>query len=1049
MIDRVLEFSLKNRFFVVLLAIGVLCGGVYAFSRLPIDAFPDVSPVLVQIITETPGLAPEEVEKLVTYPVEVAMNGLPGVAQTKSLSAFGISQVSVYFNDDVDIYFARQLTLERLQEAKEQIPPGLGEPTLGPITTGLGQIYLYVVEAPGRDLIEVRSLQDWTVKYGLRTVPGVTEVLSVGGGVKQYQVRVDPRALRQYRVTISQVRDALLANNRNVGGGFVVRGAEEYLIRGIGLAETLNDLGSVIVASNAGTPVYVRNVATLAFGPEVKRGAATMNGRGEVVIGVVLKRIYENTSQVIDRVKAKVAEINRTFPTGVRIKAYYDQSDLVKRAVGTVRDALLEGAVLVVIILFLFLGNVRSSLIVTAMLPLSLLLAVILMGYFGFSANLMSLGGLAIGIGMMVDGGVVMVENIYRHMSEPAQAHSSGSHASGEAGAASNQGSDAGHLRALVLRSAREVGRPITFAIAIIIIVFLPLITLQGVEGKMFRPMAFAVIFAMVGSLIFSLTVIPVLCSFFLKSGREDDTWMMKAVKKPYLPALRWSLVNRNKIVTAAVIALAISLAFVPLLGSEFIPILEEGSIMVRVTLPPSAGLDETVRTGLVLEKMIKSFPEVADVVTRAGRAEAGGDPDPVNASEVIITLKPESEWKTGRSKADLVSAMDEKLSEYPGVVLGFTQPIANRVDELLSGVRAQLAITLFGDDLAQLVAIGSKLQSVVSHVPGASDIQTEQVAGQPQLQVKIDRAAIARYGLNVDDVQNLIGTAFGGEEVGQVFEGIRRFDINLRLDEPFRQDAQALGALIIPSKGGGAGVPLSEVADIRTVTGPKQINHDNGQRRIVVSLNVRGRDMGSFVAEAQDRVDREVKLLPGYSIAWGGQFENQQRAMKRLSIIVPITIALIYLLLFSSFGSLRQAALIILNVPFALIGGILGLAISRQYLSVPASVGFIALFGVAVLNGVVLVSYINSLRAGGMALSDAVYDGTVSRLRPVLMTATVAILGLLPLLFSHGAGSEVQRPLAAVVVGGLLTSTALTLLLLPTLYKWFEERSAGAEALE
>ncbi|MEO7684784.1 MAG: CusA/CzcA family heavy metal efflux RND transporter [Gemmatimonadaceae bacterium] len=1043
MIDRLLEFSLKNRFLVLLFAIGVLAGGVYSFAQLPIDAFPDVSPVLVQVITETPGLAPEEVEKLVTYPVEVAMNGLPGVAQTKSLSAFGISQVSVYFNDNVDIYFARQLTLEKLQEAKEQIPAGLGEPTLGPITTGLGQVYLYVVDAPGRDPIEVRSLQDWTIKYGLRTVPGVTEVLSVGGGVKQYQVRIDPGALRQYGVTIAQVRDALVTNNRNVGGGFVVRGAEEYLVRGIGLAETLDDLGSVIVGTNAGTPVYVRNVATVAFGPEVNRGGATMNGRGEVVIGVVLKRIYENTSQVIERVKAKVAEINRTLPSGVRIRAYYDQSELVSRAVATVRDALLEGAILVVVILFLFLGNVRSSLIVTAMLPLSLLLAVILMRYFGFSANLMSLGGLAIGIGMMVDGGVVMVENIYRHMSEPP-----GPGLPAETGSGASSEPEGPRLTNLVLRSAKEVGRPITFAIAIIILVFLPLITLQGVEGKMFRPMAFAVIFAMIGSLIFSLTVIPVLCSYFLKGGSEDDTWIMRLIKKPYLPALRWSLINRKKTIAAAVAALAISLAFVPFLGSEFIPVLEEGSIMARVTLPPSAGLDETVRVGLLLEKMIKSFPEVADVVSRAGRAEAGGDPDPVNSSEVIITLNPESEWKTGRSKGELVSAMEEKLGEYPGVALSFTQPIANRVDELLSGVKAQLAITLFGDDLAQLVAISSKLQNAVSAVPGASDVQTEQVAGQPQLQVRIDRAAISRYGLNVDDVQNLIGTAFGGEQAGQVFEGIKRFDVNVRLDQSYRSDARGLGALVVPGKEGRAGVPLSEIADIRTVTGPKQISHDDGQRRIVVSLNVRGRDMGGFVAEAQKLIAREVKLPTGYSIAWGGQFENQQRAMRRLSIIVPITIGLIYLLLFSSFSSFKQAALIILNVPFALIGGILGLAISRQYLSVPASVGFIALFGVAVLNGVVMVSYINSLRADGKSVGDAVYEGTVLRLRPVMMTAMVAILGLVPLLFSHGAGSEVQRPLAAVVVGGLLSSTALTLLLLPTLYQWVEERNPSRKPM-
>lgn len=1031
MIDRILAFSLKNRLLVALFAIGIVGAGGLALTKLPIDAFPDVSPVLVQVITVTPGLAPEEVEKLVTYPVEVSMNGIPGVAQTKSLSTFGLSQVSVYFKDDVDIYFARQLVLEKLQAAKELIPQGIGEPALGPITTGLGQVYQYVVrDSTGkRDKTELRTLQDWIVKYNLRTVPGVADVISIGGEVKQYQVQVDPRALRQYGVTLDELRKALGANNRNVGGGFIVRGPEEYLIRGIGLAESLDDLENVIVLQRGGSPVYVRNVATVAFGPEVRRGAVTMNGKGEVVTGIVLKRIYENTSQVIGAVKAKVAEINRALPPGVSVVPYYDQSELVSRAVGTVKDALIEGAVLIVITLFLFLGNVRSSLIVTALLPLSLLLAFMLMQYAGLSANLMSLGGLAIGIGMMVDGGVVMVENVYRHLSE------------------AGHGSDATFHEStphIILRSAKEVGRPIVFAIAIIILVFLPLFTLEGVEGKMFKPMAFAISFAMLGSLIFSLTVIPVLCSFFLKGGGEANTWIMRQAKKPYLPALRWSLRNRTRTLVGAVIALLLSLALVPFLGTEFVPVLEEGSIMFRPTLAPSAGLDETVRTTDKLERLLlANFPEVKNVVSQSGRADAGGDPDPVNSSMVLVTLKPQGEWTTGRTKVELVEAMEHELGKYPGIALSFTQPIAMRVDELISGVRAQLAITLFGDDLDQLVRAGDQIQDVVATVPGAVDLQTEQVTGQPQLQIKVDRSAISRYGLNVDDVLESVQTAIGGEEAGRVYEGVRRFDVSLRLQEPYRRDLEEIAGLIIPDpEHGGASVPLSEVADIQVVTGPKQINHDNGQRRIVVQLNVRGRDLGGFVADAQRAIATQVKLPPGYFVTWGGQFENQQRAMKRLMIIVPITIGLIFLLLFSSFGSLKQAALIILNVPFALIGGILGLFISRQYLSVPASVGFIALFGVAVLNGVVLVSYINSLRQEGKSVHDAVYEGTVLRLRPVLMTATVAILGLLPLLFSSGAGSEVQRPLAAVVVGGLLTSTALTLLLLPTLYGWFE----GAE---
>jgi cobalt-zinc-cadmium resistance protein CzcA len=1026
MIDRILEAALKYRLLVVILALVVLGGGAWSLTRLSIDAFPDVSPVMVQVITEAPGLAPEEVEKLVTYPVEVAMKGLPGVEQVKSISAFGISQVSIYFRDDVDIYFARQLTLEKMQEAKEQIPPGLGEPALGPITTGLGQVFQYVVEGEGKDLTELRTIEDWIVKYNLRSVPGVADVISFGGQVKQYQVQVDPRSLQQYGVTLEDVKKALGANNLNVGGGYLVHGAEEYLIRGIGLAESLEDLGNVIVTERQGTPVYVRNVAKVAFGPEVRRGAVTMNGKDEVVTGIVLKRIYENTSQVIEAVKAKVAELNKSLPDGVKIVPYYDQSELVERAVSTVRDALVEGAILIVVVLFLFLGNVRSALIVTAMLPLSLLLAFMLMQAFGMSANLMSLGGLSIGIGMMVDGGVVMVENIYRHLAE---AQHAGKGESGRSGR--------------ILWAAKEVGRPIVFAIAIIVLVFLPLFTLQGVEGKMFRPMAFAISFAMVGSLIFSLTVIPVLCSFFLKAKGEEDSWVMRVVKRPYVPMLRWSLTNRKKMLVAALLALGGALALVPFLGTEFVPQLEEGSILYRVTLAPSAGLDESLKLSTRFESLAREFPEVADVISRVGRAEAGGDPEPVNNIEAIVTLKPESAWRKGWKKADLVQAMEEKFSVIPGVALNFSQPIQNRVDELLSGVKAELAIELYGDDLDKLVSTADQIQRVVGSIPGAADVQTEQVTGQPQVQIHVDRGAIARLGLNADDVLEAIETAVGGENVGQVFEGIRRFDVNLRLQAPFRKDVASLGNLLVATPDGQTRVPLSQLASIQVVTGPKQINHQDGQRRIVIQLNVRGRDMGGFVAEAQQKIAQRVKLPAGYFLKWGGQFENQQRAMGRLAVIVPITIVLIFFLLFSSFNSLKQAALIILNVPFALIGGILGLAISRQYLSVPASVGFIALFGVAVLNGVVLVSYINSLRAEGKPLAKAIYDGTLLRLRPVLMTATVAILGLLPLLFSTGAGSEVQRPLAAVVVGGLLTSTLLTLLLLPTLYGWFEREPA------
>ncbi|GMR12180.1 MAG: CusA/CzcA family heavy metal efflux RND transporter [Gemmatimonadota bacterium] len=1031
MIDRTIEFSLKNRLMISVMALLVVGMGIRSLRQLPIDAFPDVTPVLVQIFTESPGLAPEEVEQLVTYPVEVAMNGLPGIQQVRSISMFGLSAVNVYFADDVDIYFARQLVLERVQTAREDIPEGFGEPELGPITTGLGQVYQYTVEGEGLTNMELRTIQDWIVRFNVRTVPGVTEVLSFGGEVRQYQVRVDPGLLLQYGVTLGEVMDAVRANNRNVGGSYIVRNAEEYLVRGIGLAGDLEAIRDIIVETRGdGTPIYITNVAEVELGPEIRRGAVTKDGQGEVVTGIVLKLIGENTSDVIRRVKEKVAAVNEILPDGVRVVPFYDQADLVERAVETVTDALLEGGILIVIVLFLFLGNVRSSLIVAATLPLSLLLAFILMDYLGMSANLMSLGGLAIGIGMMVDGGVVMVENIYRHLSEA-------EHEQGTEG-----GSGFREARAhRVLRAALEVGRPITFAIVIIIVVFLPLFTLEGVEGKLFKPMAFTVSFAMVGSLIFSLTVIPVLSSFFLRGGSEKDTWIMRLIRGPYERALDWAMDNRGQMTGGAVLLLVGSLVLFPFLGTEFVPALEEGSVLLRVTFAPSTGLDEAATAANRMERMVLSSfgDEVETLVSKIGRAEVGGDPEPVNNVEMYMGLRPQSEWRYA-SKTELVEAIEQTLSGYPGVLLNFSQPIATRVDELLSGVRAQLAIKLFGDDLDILKEKADEIARVVQGIEGAADVQAEQVSGQPQLQIEVDRHVIARYGLNVDDVLELVEVAVGGEEAGQVFEGQRRFSIFVRLGEAFRDDPASISDILLTTPS-GAQIPLGQLADIREIIGPKQISREANQRRIVVQANVRGRDMGGFVAEAQAAVDVQVDLPTGYIVEWGGQFENQRRAMRRLSIIIPITVALIFLLLFFSFNSLRMASLIILNVPFGLIGGIVGLWVSRQYLSVPASVGFIALFGVAVLNGVVMVSYIVDIRRReGSTAEAAARKGAQLRLRPVLMTALVASLGLTPLLFSSGAGSEVQRPLAVVVVGGLVTSTILTLVLLPSFYVLFDK---------
>ena len=1027
MIRRIVDWALGQRLLVIVGTLGVLGGGYAAMRRLPVDAFPDVSPVLVQVTTESPALAPQEVEALVTNPVEVAMNGLPGVTRVQSISAFGLSQVNVYFRDDVDIYFARQLVFERVQSARSAIPAGLGEPALGPITTGLGQVYQYLVTGKGISTDSLRTLQDWIVKYRLRTVAGVTDVLSFGGNVKQFQVRLDPGKLIQYRVTLSQVVEALERNNSNAGGSYIVVGAEEYIVRGIGLVRTLEDIGNVIAAENGATPIYVRNLGTVAFGSEIRRGAVSVNGEGERVAGIVLKRIYENTSAVIASVRTEVAAINRSLPEGIRVVPFYDQADLVERAIATVRNALLEGGVLIVLVLLLFLGNIRSAVIVTTMLPVSVLLAFILMYASGLSANLMSLGGLAIGIGMLVDGGVVMVENIYRHLWE-------------------ERGSETPRV-VVIRRAAHEVARPIVFAIAIIILVFVPLFTLEGVEGKLFKPMALTITFAMLGSLVLSLTLVPVLCAVGLKIGADEETRLVHWIKTRYEPLLRWALANGRRVVVTAVVALVGSLALVPMLGTEFVPTLEEGSILYRATLAPSAGLDEAIRVSAQLERIAKEFPEVVDVVSKIGRAEIGGDPEPVNNVEATVTLLPPESWANGRTKAHLVDEMRVRMADIPGVDLNFSQTIATRVDELLSGVRAQLAIKVFGDNPDSLSRVASDVEGIVQRMRGAKDVQSEQVLGQPQLLVHIDRTAVARLGLNVEDVQNVIRTAIGGAEAGQVFEGQRRFDITVRYAEPFRATAQDIARAQVATPE-GARVPLSQVATIEETVGPKQISREANQRRIVIQANVEGRDLGGFVAEAQREVQRTVRLPAGYFITWGGQFENQRRAMARLAIIVPVTIALIFLLLFGSFNSVRQAGLIVLNVPFALIGGIVGLFVTGQYLSVPASVGFIALFGVAVLNGVVLVTYINQVRAEGVPLAEAVVRGTLLRLRPVLMTALVASVGLVPLLLASGAGSEIQRPLATVVVGGLITSTLLTLFVLPLLYVVFERKHGAPEEL-
>ncbi len=1022
MIDTIIQASLRQRFLILLFGALVIAYGLWSIARLNVDAFPDVTNIQVQINTSAPGLAAVEVEQLITFPIENVMNGLPDITEVRSISKAGLSLVSVVFEDTVDIYFARQLVLERLQVARERIPPGMGDPEMGPITTGLGQIYRYVLSGEGMNSMELRTINDWLVKVQLRTVPGVADVLSFGGNVRQYQVQVDPDRLLKFGLTLDDVTAAIEANNTNAGGWYLEGAQEQLVIRGTGLIrggrEGLTDIENIVLKTIDGTAVYVRDVATVEYGAEIRQGAVTLNGDGEVVMGNVLLLKGANTKRVIEAVQVKVASLQKALPQGVKIVPVYDQSDLVDKAVSTVTTALAEAAVLIVIVLFLFLWDFRSALIVVCTIPLSMLIAVIMMRWFGLSANLQSLGGLAIGIGMMVDGSIVMVENIVRHLSE-------GDHRREP-------------LVHRVLRAAQEVGQPIFFAVLIIIVVFLPLFTLQGVEGKLFSPMAFTVAFAMLGSLVVALTIVPVLCAaIFRKTMREHDHFLIRWLKSGYRPLLRFALARRMTVVAFAVLTLLASLAMVPFLGTEFVPELDEGTMSIRVTMNPSISLDQSIEIGNKLEQKLLEYPEVTYVFSAIGRAEIGGDPEPISNNELVVGLKPQTEWTTADNRGELIEIFQEDLSEYPGILLNFSQPIATRVDELLSGVRAQLAIKLFGEELEILQEKGQEIEAVVKSISGASDVQMEQISGEAQLVVTADREALARYGLNVAQVMDLVSTAIGGEAVSQVIEGQRRFDVYVRIAETFRDSPQAIGNLWI-SNGEGLRVPLSQVADIRIVQGPPTVSRENAQRRVVVQANVRGRDMGGFVEEAQQSLARNVELPPGYYITWGGQFENQQRAQQTLMVVVPLCLAMIFLLLYISFNSIRNALLIILNVPLALIGGIFALAISGQYLSVPSSIGFIALFGVAVLNGVVMVSYFNKLVLEGMPVVEAVAEGSMLRLRPVLMTATVASLGLIPLLLATGIGSEVQRPLATVVVGGLVSSTLLTLLVLPALYTWF-----------
>lgn len=1024
MINGLIRFAVSQRLLVLLLVAIMTGAGLYSLVNLPIDAVPDVTNVQVQVLTAAPSLAPLEIERQITFPVEVAMSGLPDLVEIRSVSKFGLSAVTVVFDDSIDTYFARQLVLERLSQAREQIPENIGAPEMGPISTGLGEIYQYQLKAApgsGYDATSLRTIQDWNVRRQLLGVPGVTEVNSFGGFEKQFQVRADPAKLQSYGLSLRDVLEAVARNNANVGGAYIEHGSEQYLLRGIGLAESADDIANIIVKTGKeGVPVYVRDIGEVVTGATVRQGAVTADGEGEIVAGIAMMLKGENSRTVVGSIKERVEKIRTTLPKGVELIPFYDRTELVNRTIWTVAKNLIEGAVLVVIVLILLLGNWRGSLLVATVIPLSMLFAAICMRIFNVSGNLMSLGSLD--FGLIVDGAVIVVENTVRRRAE---AQHTGSHEPPER---------------TILEACLEVGRPVVFAVAIITIVYLPILSLTGIEGKMFKPMALTVVFALIGALILSLTYVPAAMTFILR-GRvaEKESFLIRYAKRWYLPTLDYVMRRRLPTLAVATVLVLASFALFPFLGAEFIPRLEEGSLAIQMQQLPSVSLSHSVVAATEVEKVLRTFPEVTKVISKTGRAEVATDPMSVDLSDIYVELKPPSQWTTAHTRVDLVEKMSQALeNKAPGAVYSFSQPIELRVAELISGVRSDIAIKLFGDDLETLKLKADEIARVVGKVRGAEDVKVEATSGLPQLQIKPHRAAIARYGINIEDVNDLIESIIAGKDAGKIYEGEQRFNLVVRLNDDAGRDVEAIKNLLVSAPNGGR-VPLSQLAEIKLVEGPAQISREDTRRRIGVELNVRGRDIKSFVEEAQASIAREAQLPPGYYITWGGQFENLQRATARLMIVVPLALFLIFVLLFTTFNSVKQAVLIYTSIPLAVVGGVLALWLRGLPFSISAGVGFIALFGVAVLDGVVMVSYINQLSDQGQSVGHAVRDGAEARLRPILMTALVASLGFVPMAIATSAGAEVQRPLATVVIGGLLVSTVLKLLVLPMLYGWFE----------
>lgn len=1018
MLDRILNFSITQRVVVILAFLVIAIVGCFSAKGLNLDAVPDITTNQVTINTETGGMSPQEVEKLVTFPLETAMGGIPGVVQVRSLSQYGLSQITVTFRDDADVYFCRQLVSERLNSAKEQLPPGTENPQLGPVSTGLGDIYMYAIESKTRKPMDLRSLQDWVVAPQLKTVPGVAEVNAADGSIKQYQVVVKPQALVARNIGIDEVTTALQKNNRNTGGGVLEQAGERMLIRSVGMATTVDDIGRIVVKTENGTPTLIRDVADVQLGVPVLTGISTKDGK-ETLIAVVMMLKGANGREVSKAVDARLQQIKAQLPKDVSISTTYDRSHLVDGVLGTVSKSLIEGVLVVTGVLILLLGNLRGAMVVMITIPLSMLIAVIGMNRFGISGNLMSLG--AIDFGLVVDGAVVMIENAVKRLSERRSAK--------------REILTRQEVRETVYASTKEVAKPTAYAVTIITVVYLPILALEGTEGKMFKPMAFTVVFALLGALALTMTLVPAIASLLLsRNTQEKHNRAMDWVQARYAKSLDRVVAKPGWVAAISALIVVISVGVFTRLGSEFIPQLDEGSLVIQPVRARSVGAEETVKLVTAFERKVLEVPEVQTVFSRSGTPEVATDPMPLSLTDSFVMLKPRSQWRSGLSKEGLVRELEAKISSVPGQGYNFSQPIQMRFAELVSGVKADIGIKVFGDDLEELRIRADEIADILRKIPGAQDIEVEQVDEIPVLQIDIDRDAISRLGISVDEIQEVIGTALGGEPIGQILEGERRYGLTVQFPKETRESPEAIGQIMIETPLGGA-VPLRTLATIQNVPAPAQISRESGKRRVVVQANVRGTDLGSFVEKAQSAIREKVKLKEGYYLVWGGQFENLQQASQRLLVVVPLALALIFGLLYSMFGSVKQALIIFTGVPFAITGGVVALAVRGLPFSITAGIGFIALSGVAVMNGVVMVSAINRLRSDGLGIREAVTTGARERLRPVLMTALVAALGFVPMALNQGLGAEVQRPLASVVIGGIASSTILTLLVLPVLY--------------